>query len=123
MYRFEHLEYFWFLILIPIIILFYLGFIRWQKKRTKQIDDNELVKHLFKGKIPGRSFTRFTLLCAALFFAIIGITNLQAGGQTETAERKGVDIMFALDVSNSMLAKDISPDRLSRSKDLIYSMM
>src|SRR5690606_26082217 len=63
------------------------------------------------------------LLALGLMAAVIGWGNLQMGARTEKMERKGVDVVIALDVSRSMLAKDIQPDRLTRSKQLITRML
>lgn len=75
------------------------------------------------GFIAGRGALKFILASLALSIIIIGWANLQMGASSEKAERKGVDVIIALDVSKSMLAKDISPDRLTRSKQLIRAMM
>lgn len=123
MIRFQHVEYLWLLLLIPIVILFYIYFLSWRAKKIKKMGDPELVNRLFKGQIPGRRTTRVVLFNLALFCSIVGLANLQAGGQIETTQRKGLDILFALDVSNSMLAKDISPDRLSAAKQFIYNLL
>jgi len=123
MIRFQHVEYLWLLLLLPIAVIIYISFLNWRKHKIKKIGDPELVKPLFKGRIAGRNTTRFVLLMLAMICGIIGMANLQAGGQVETTERKGLDIVFALDVSNSMLAKDIKPDRISSAKQLIYNML
>jgi len=111
------------LALIPVVVVLYLLYLRWRKAKINKLGDPKLLKHLVKGRIAGRSTTRFVLLTIALFFSIVGLANLQRGAQTEKAERKGVDVFFALDVSKSMLAKDVQPDRLTRAKQLVESMM
>jgi Ca-activated chloride channel family protein len=111
------------LLLIPVIIVLYIIYLRWRKAKIGKLADPALLKHLVKGRIAGRSTTRIVLLIIALFFSIVGLANLQRGAQTEKAERKGVDVFFALDVSKSMLAKDVQPDRLTRAKQLIETMI
>ena len=123
MFRFQNFEYLFLLLLIPVVVILYILYLQWRKSKIKKLGDPELLKHLVKGRIAGRSTTRIVLLIVALFFSIIGLANLQKGAQTEKAERKGVDVFFALDVSKSMLAKDVQPDRLTRSKQLIESIM
>ena len=123
MIRFQHVEYLWLLLLIPLAIFVYVYFLSWRKKKIKKIGDPELVNRLFKGQIAGRRTSRFVLFCLALLCCIIGMANLQAGGQLETTQRKGLDVIFALDVSNSMLARDINPDRISSAKQFIYNML
>lgn len=123
MIRFQHFEYLWLLVLIPLAILLYVLYLQWRKGKIKKLGDTQLVNQLLSGRIAGRSTTRFVLITLALFFAILGLANLQRGAQTEKAERKGVDVFFALDLSKSMLARDVQPDRLTRAKQLITRMM
>src|SRR5690606_31216541 len=85
--------------------------------------DGRLVQLQWQGKIPGRRSLRFILFLISLSLLIVGWANLQMGMGAEKVERKGVDVVFALDVSNSMLARDISPDRLTRAKQVILRMM
>lgn len=123
MFRFQHIEYLWALLLIPLVIVLYVGYLRWRRVRLRKLGDPMLTRQLLAGRINGRSTTRFVLVTLALFFAVLGLANLQQGAQTEKAQRKGVDVFFALDVSKSMLAKDVQPDRLTRAKQLITRMM
>ncbi len=123
MFRFQHIEYLWLLWLLPLVVVVYVMYLRWRKARIRKLGELSLTKHLLTGRIDGRATTKFTLLATSLTLAIIGFANLQRGAQTERAERKGVDVFFALDVSKSMLAKDVQPDRLSRAKQLIGRMM
>jgi len=123
LFRFQNFEYLFMLLLIPVIIVLYVLYLRWRRAKIHKLADPALIKHLVKGRIAGRSTTRIVLLMIAVFFGIIGLANLQRGAQTEKAERKGVDVFFALDVSKSMLAKDVQPDRLTRAKQLIETMI
>lgn len=123
MFKFQHGTYLWLLLLIPVIVFLYLRLLSWRKSRIQEMGNPRLVPGLIKGKIDGRSTTKMVLVSAALFFGIIGLANLQMGKDTEKVSHKGVDVMFALDVSKSMLARDISPDRLSRAKLLIQTMI
>lgn len=123
MFRFQNFEYLSLLVLVPIVIVLYIAYLRWRKSKINKLGDAALIKHLVTGRIAGRSTTRIVLLIAALFISIIGLANLQKGASTERAERKGVDVFFALDVSKSMLAKDVQPDRLTRAKQMITSMI
>jgi Ca-activated chloride channel family protein len=123
MFRFQHIEYLWLLWLLPVLVAVYLFYLQWRRSRLRRLGEPHIIQHLLAGHINGRSTTKFVLSLLALFFAIFGFANLQQGAQTEKAERKGVDVFFALDVSKSMLARDIQPDRLARSKQLIARMM
>lgn len=121
--RFQHVEYLWLLLLIPVSVIIYIWYLNWRKKGIRKLGDPSLIKNQLFGHINGRQTTRFVLLVTALTFAIIGLGNLRKGSKADTAERKGVDVIFALDVSKSMLAKDIQPDRLTRAKQLIERMI
>jgi Ca-activated chloride channel homolog len=76
-----------------------------------------------QGYILGRNTTRFILAVIAVALLVIGLANLQTGDKAEKVQRKGVDVVIALDVSKSMLAKDIAPDRLTRAKQLIQRLV
>jgi len=123
MFRFQHIEALWALLLIPLAIALYIAYLQWRGSRLRKLGDPALIRNLLAGRINGRSTTKFVLLTAALGLAVVGLANLQRGAQTEKAQRKGVDVFFALDVSRSMLAKDVQPDRLTRAKQLISRMM
>ena len=84
--------------------------------------DERLIGGQILGFIPGRATFKFVLLALALTTIIIGWANLQTGDKMEKVQRKGVDVVIALDVSKSMLATDIQPDRLTRAKQLIMLM-
>ncbi len=109
MFRFQHIEYLWLLLLIPVVVVAYIAYLQWRSSRIRRLGDPVLVRNLLSGRINGRITTKFVLLTVALLSAILGLANLQMGAQTEKAERKGVDVFFALDVSKSMLARDIQP--------------
>ena len=85
----------------------------------QKLGDERLVSEQIRGYIAGRSTFKFILLTVALFALIVGWANLRIGDKTEKVERKGIDVIVALDVSKSMLAQDIQPDRLTRAKQLI----
>lgn len=123
MLRFQHSDYLLALGLVPVLVLLYILFLLWRQKRLQKLGDPELVRHQMIGFISGRRTLKFVLLIFAFAITVIGWANLQAGGKPEQVERKGVDVMIALDVSKSMLAQDIQPNRLTRAKQLIERMM
>src|SRR2546430_736270 len=84
---------------------------------------NFLIKELIKGYSPGRFTLKFVLVLLALAAIVAGAGNLQKPGEMENVNRKGVDVMIALDVSKSMLAEDIKPNRLERAKQLVNKLM
>jgi len=116
MFRFENENYLYGLIIIPVFILGYIFLHYHAKKRWQQFGDDELMNRL----MPLRSYPvqaiKFSLLMVAFACFIVALANPQVGSTLEKGTRKGVDIMIAMDISNSMLAEDIQPNRLEASK-------
>ena len=106
------------LVLIPLAALFFFV-LKWKKKVKKQIGDEELVNGLTADYSPKQFNTKFILIAAALALCIIGAANVRAPAKENTGKRAGIDVMVALDVSNSMLAQDIKPSRLERAKQVL----
>ncbi len=123
MMRFQHISHLFALGLIPLLIALFVAMVYWRRSKLKSLGNEVLISRQVLGFIPGRNTTRFTLLCIAFAVMVIGWANLQMGARTEKVQRKGVDVIIALDVSKSMLAKDIQPDRLTRAKQLVQSML
>jgi Ca-activated chloride channel homolog len=123
MFRFQHISHLYFLGLIPLFVLLFLGMLIWRRKKLRKLGEQRLISQQLLGFIPGRPTLKFILLAIAFTAAIIGWANLQKGSGTEKVQTKGVDVIIALDVSKSMLAKDIQPDRLTRAKQLIMGML
>lgn len=122
MFRFQEADYLYALGAIPLLVALFTYIIYWRRKKVKKLGDERLVESQLLGYIPGRSATRFITLTVALAIIIVGWANLQAGDKLEKVQRKGVDVVIALDVSKSMLANDIQPNRLTRAKQLIMSL-
>jgi Ca-activated chloride channel family protein len=123
MFQFQHIHYLFALALLPVTIGLFIGAVYWRKARLRKLGNERLISEQIQGYIPGRNTTRFILLVIALFMVIVGWANLRMGSKVEKMQRKGVDVIIALDVSKSMLAKDIQPDRLTRAKLLIQSLI
>lgn len=123
MLRFQHISHLFALGIIPLLILLFILKVLWGRKKLKNLGEEYLIVQQIRGYIKGRSTTRFILLAIGLSCLIIGWANLQMGAKTEKVQRKGVDVIIALDVSKSMLAKDIQPDRLTKAKQLIMHML
>jgi Ca-activated chloride channel family protein len=119
MLRFQYSAYLGALVLLPLLVALFVAMLYWRRKKLGQLGTSSIVQQQILGYIPARHTFKFVLTGLALLFIIIGCANLQKGGTTETVQRKGVDVMIALDVSKSMLAKDIQPDRLTRAKQFI----
>ena len=122
MFQFQHIGYLYTLAVVPLLLLLFVAVLYWRKRKLQKLGDEKLVASQIQGYISGRNTFRFILMAVALSAIIIGWANLRAGDKSEKSERKGVDVIVALDVSKSMLAKDIQPDRLTRAKQLIMRM-
>jgi Ca-activated chloride channel homolog len=122
MFRFQQSDNLYAILVIPILVALFVAVLYWRRKRLASVGDSKLLEGQLLGFIPGRATSKFIIAAFALFAIIIGWANLQAGDKLEKVERKGVDVVIALDVSKSMLATDIAPDRLTRAKQLILSL-
>lgn len=123
LFRFEHPEYFYALLAIPVLTALFIWMIIWKKKAMKRYGDLQILQRLVPGVSQSRMVFKFVLLMLAFVFLIIGLANPQIGSKLVEGERKGIDIMVALDVSNSMLAQDIEPNRLERARQAISKMI
>ncbi len=122
MFQFQHIGYLYALGLLPVLVLLYIMTIYWRARKLKQLGDERLVNEQIRGFIPGRNTFRFILLAIGLSVMIIGWANLRMGDKSEKVQRKGIDVIIALDVSKSMLANDVQPDRLTRAKQLVMHL-
>jgi len=123
MYQIEEPTYFYYLAIIPAIVVVFLLVLWWKKRIQKQFADHKLIQKLSPEKSTFKSFLKITVICLALAFLIISLTNPKMGTKLETVKREGVDIVFALDVSKSMVAEDIAPNRLEKAKQIITKIV
>ncbi len=121
--HFQHPEYFIGLLVIPGLLFGYFRLVSWKKKLAARIGDPALVAQLVKSFSAGNYLLKFILVLTAVFFLVAGLANLQARGNAENISRNGVDVMFVLDVSKSMLAQDVKPSRLDKAKQLLYRLV
>ncbi|HEX8461958.1 MAG TPA: VWA domain-containing protein, partial [Segetibacter sp.] len=123
MLSFQNIEFlFGLLVLIPLVILFILV-IKWKKKVKKQIGDEDLVNALTSDYSSKYFNYKFILIALSLALCIIGAANIRKPKAGNTGARSGVDVMIAIDVSNSMLAQDIKPNRLERAKQVLSKII
>jgi len=123
MIRFAHGEYLYALLLLPLLAALFLWAVRSRRKALETFGNVALVKRLMPASSALKRAGKLLLLTAALGFLILGIANPQIGTKMEEVKREGVDIMIALDVSNSMTAEDIKPNRLESAKQEISRML
>jgi Ca-activated chloride channel family protein len=123
MYQIEEPTYFIYLLLIPALLVVFLLVFWWKKRMQKQFADEDLFKKLSPEKSSFKSILKMLAFLIGLAFLIVSLTNPKMGTKLETVKRQGVDIVFALDVSKSMLAEDIAPNRLEKSKQIITKII
>ena len=123
MFRFEDPIYLWLLVLIPILALVRLVTYRNQKKRLRKFGDLKLLKALMPDVSHFRPRVKFWLLLAALALLIVMLARPQMGTKISQEKRTGIETIIALDISNSMLAEDIVPSRLDRSKMMVENLV
>ena len=123
MFRFGDFTYLYLLILLPVLIAFYLYSNHKYRKRIKKYGDPLLLKQLMPNVSRFRLAIKFWITLFAIAMIILMLARPQFGLKMETVKRSGVETIIALDISNSMLAEDIQPNRLERSKKLISKMV
>ena len=123
MFRFAHSIYLYALAAIPLFLLLFALMLRWRHIAIKKIGDKTLIKKLMPDASVPKYWLRFVVIMLAFAALVVGIANPQIGTKLEEVKREGVDIIIALDVSNSMRAEDIRPNRLERSKQAISRLI
>ena len=123
MYQLEEKIWFWALGIIPIILLLFLVLQFWKHKTQSKFADKTLLKRLSPNTSLFKSVLKIIVLSLAFACLAIALVNPKIGTKLETVKREGVDIVFAVDVSKSMLAEDIKPNRLDKSKQLVTQII
>ncbi len=123
MYLLEEKIYFWLLLGIPVLVLMFLGVLVWKKTMQKKFANPELLKKLSPNRSVFKSILKIAVISLALACLVMALVNPKIGTKLETVKREGVDVVFAIDVSKSMLAEDIAPNRLEKSKQLVTQII
>ena len=123
MYQLEQPIYFYILFAIPVIVVLFLLVLVWKRNVQKRFVNKELLQKLSPNRSLFKSILKVLVLCLAIACLSFALVNPKIGTKLETVKREGVDIVFALDVSKSMLAEDIAPNRLEKSKQLITQII
>lgn len=123
MIRLENPQFLYLWILIPLFYLLHYFYIKSKKKKLKQFAEEKTQQTIIPELSIGKQYLKFTLWNLALFFLIIALANPQKGTSIEKKERTGTDLMVCLDVSNSMLAEDLKPNRISRAKQSLTQLV
>jgi Ca-activated chloride channel family protein len=123
MIQLEEKIYFYLLFIIPILVVLFIALQIWKRNTQKKFGDVALLKRITPTKSIFKGTLKFILFLVGLALLIIGLVNPKIGTKLETVKREGVDIVFALDVSKSMLAEDIAPNRLEKGKRLVSEII
>lgn len=123
MFKFENPEFLNLVWIIPFLVVLHILYTRWRRKASRKLGDQKVTRLLMPYRSGWRSHFKFFINVLILLSLIIALANPQIGSQLEKVKRKGIDIVIALDVSNSMLAQDIKPNRLERAKQSINRLI
>ena len=109
MYKLEEPIYFYLLAIIPVMIVVFLLVLWWKKRMQRKFSNPDLLKKLAPNSSTFKSILKLIMLLLGIAFLVISLVNPKMGSKLKTVKREGVDVVFALDVSRSMLAEDIAP--------------
>lgn len=121
--QFEYPEAFWLLALLPLLLLLYAGYLRWRRNTARQLGDENLVAELTQNHSPKKALLKFALFALAFTIGCVTLANPRKPDDASSEVRKGIDVVIALDVSNSMLATDVPPSRLSQAQKLLTGLV
>ncbi len=123
MIQLDEKSYFYLLLIIPVMVVIFIAVQIWKKRTQRKFSDPALLKRLSPDKSTFKATLKLILLLLGLSFLVLGLVNPKMGTKLETIKREGVDIVFAVDVSKSMLAEDIAPNRLEKAKRLVSEII
>ena len=116
-------NYLYLLFLLPILVAVFLYNIYWKRKKQREFGDLNLIARLSPERSVFKPILKLVVLLLAITGLILGLVNPKIGTTMETVKREGIDIVFAMDVSKSMLAQDIAPSRLEKSKQIVSQII
>ena len=123
MYELDEKKYLTLLFLIPILAMIFLFNLYWKRKKQREFGDYEMIKKLSPDQSTFKSTLKFGIILLVLAAIIIALVNPKIGTKTETVKREGIDVVFAVDVSKSMLCEDVAPNRLEKSKQIVSQII
>ncbi len=123
MYILEEEKFFWLLLIIPVLIVLFSALLFWKRSKQRQFATPEMLDQLTPDKSIFKPWLKFSLLLLAFVCLVFALVNPKIGTKMETVTREGVDIVFAIDVSKSMEAEDVAPNRLEKSKQLVTQII
>ena len=123
MYQIDVFQYIYLLCIVPLLWVTYALLVRWKRKTQNGFARPELLELLSPNRSKFKPTFKIILLSLSVISLVFGLMNPKIGTQLETVRREGVDIVFAMDVSRSMLAEDIAPNRIEKSKRLVSAII
>ena len=123
MYILDEPSFTYLFIIIPFLIALFIWVMKWKLNTQKKFISSKMIESISPNRSKFKIFLKFLLLIFSLFFLIIGLMNPKMGTELETVKREGVDIVFAIDVSKSMLAEDVAPNRIEKAKRLVSAII
>jgi len=123
MFRFAHIDYIYLLALIPVFILFLVWLLVWKKRALQRFGELSVISQLLPDMANSKLILKFVLMMIAWGLMVFVLVGPQTGSKLENVQRKGIDLIIALDVSNSMLTQDIKPSRIERAKQAISRLI
>ncbi|RTY88384.1 vWA domain-containing protein [Flavobacterium sp. RSP15] len=116
-------KYLYLLFILPLLVLVFLANLYWKRKKQREFGDLEMVKKLSPESSVFKPVLKIVVLILAFLGLIFALVNPKIGTKMETVKREGIDIVFAMDVSKSMLAEDVAPNRLDKSKQIVSQII
>jgi Ca-activated chloride channel family protein len=116
-------NYLYFLFILPVLVVIFLINLYWKRKKQREFGDLEIIKRLSPERSIFKPVLKLVVMLLALVALIFGLVNPKVGTKVETVKREGIDIVFAMDVSKSMLAEDVAPNRLDKSKQIVSQII
>ena len=123
MFRFANIELLWLLVTIPFFVAAYIAYTRHKRRQLEAFGDAELMESLMPNASRVRPTVKFAIVMVALTLLIFAAARPQFGQSERTEKRQGIEAIVALDISNSMLAEDVAPNRLDRAKQMLSKLM
>ena len=123
MFRFANIEVLWLLVTIPVFIAAYIWYTKRKRRELETFGDAELMEQLMPNASRVRPTVKFSILMVALTLLIVAAARPQFGQSERTEKRQGIEAIVALDISNSMMAEDVAPNRLDRAKQMLSKLM
>jgi len=123
MFQFAHIEFLYGLLALPILGILFLLAQRQKRKAIEEFGEDKLVKGLTPEASKVKPWLKFIIIEFALMFVIIAMAGPQFGTKLKEVKREGIELVIALDISNSMLAEDITPNRLENAKRAISKLV